>query len=119
MFRWTYLISAFCLKNSGRCVCFPMYILPNGPGPCGTVERSKMWDTVTGECNQELRGQTVRIWSLVVLWTGELASGSMDSTIRIWDMNTGECKQILREHTGWVSSLALLRNGQLVSGSYI
>ena len=64
-----------------------------------------------------LKGHTWYVSSLVVLPTGELASGSWDNTIRVWDTDTGECKQVLKGHTGSVFSLVVLPTGELASGS--
>ena len=62
-----------------------------------------------------LKGHTGWVYSLVVLPTGELASGSGDSTIRVWDTDTGECKQVLKGHTEAAFSLVVLPNGELAS----
>ena len=64
-----------------------------------------------------LKGHTGWVYSLVVLSTGELASGSPDKTIRVWDTDTGECKQVLKGHTDHVYSLVVLPTGELASGS--
>ena len=65
-----------------------------------------------------LKGHTGWVWSLVVLPTGELASGSGDKTIRVWNTDTGECKQVLKGHTNTVLSLVVLPTGELASASY-
>ena len=64
-----------------------------------------------------LKGHTICVSSMVVLPTGELASGSYDNTIRVWDTDTGECKPVLKGHTGYVLSLVVLPTGLLASGS--
>ena len=65
-----------------------------------------------------LKGHTDYVRSVVVLPTGELASGSRDTTIRVWDTDTGECKQVLKGHTRAVWSLVVLPTGELASGSW-
>ena len=56
------------------------------------------------------------IFSLAVLKNGDLASGSIDETIKVWNADDGSLIRTL-EHSGDVSALAVLQNGFLVSGS--
>lgn len=64
-----------------------------------------------------MKGHTSRLYSLLSLPNGDLASASADKKIRIWNLNSGECKIILTGHIEYVCSLALLPNGDLASGS--
>jgi WD40 repeat protein len=57
------------------------------------------------------------VGSLTILPNGDLASGSMDKTIKIWDSNMGLLKRNLTGHTGTVFSVIVLPNGDLASGS--
>ena len=54
--------------------------------------------------------------SLALLLNGNLASGSMDQTIKIWNKDTGSLMKTLKSHTHEVRSLVVLQNGYLASG---
>ena len=48
-----------------------------------------------------------------------IASGSLDSTVRLWDAVTGSCKCILNGHSESVTSLAWNNDGsKFATGSY-
>ena len=51
---------------------------------------------------------------MAVLPNGYLASGSLDTTIKIWNTTTGSEARTLIGHTAWARSLAVLPNGYLV-----
>jgi WD40 repeat protein len=53
----------------------------------------------------------------VLAFSGYLASGSRDSTIRIWNAVENELKSTLLGHSGFVLALAALPNGDLLSDS--
>jgi len=72
----------------------------------------------TDKTIQTLTGHTGGFRSLVVLPDGLLASGSLDSTIRIWNVTNGTCIKTLVGHSDYVTSLVILPNGLLKSGSY-
>jgi WD40 repeat protein len=63
-----------------------------------------------------LTGHT-RLYSVIELRNGNLASASEDNTIKIWDLNTSQAIQTLTGHTGYAFSITELRNGNLVSAS--
>jgi WD40 repeat protein len=44
-----------------------------------------------------------------------LATGSVDSTVRLWDTLTGQCHAILEEHTTEVWAVAMSADGRLVA----
>jgi len=44
----------------------------------------KIWNLISGECIQTLKGHTNVVCSLATLPDNKLASGSSDETIKIW-----------------------------------
>ncbi len=68
-------------------------------------------------CLGTLSGHEDWVYSLAALPNGLLASGSLDSTIRLWDTKHLTCLTTLRGHECWVSALVTLQNGLLASGS--
>lgn len=48
----------------------------------------KVWDIDTGECVHVLRGHFHQIYSVAFDGT-YIASGGLDTTVRVWDANTG------------------------------
>jgi hypothetical protein len=67
----------------------------------------------------QFNGHTNQVLALAVLPNGKLASGSLDSTIRIWDIATQRCESTLRGHDNTGCSLAMLSRGKLASGSHV
>ena len=62
------------------------------------------------------------VWSqavrcLTVLDNGLVASGSVDTSIRIWRLGDGTCVNVLRGHTAPVRGLVALPGGRLASAS--
>lgn len=57
------------------------------------------------------------ITCILCLKNGLIASGNLDSNIRIWDPSTGKCKKILDGHTHAVLCIIELQDGSLISGS--
>ena len=74
-----------------------------------------------GQLRATLEGPIVvprnTVYSLAVLRSGRLASGSSDRTIKIWALATGALVATLEGHRAAVSSLAVLEGGRLASGS--
>ncbi len=64
-------------------------------------------------------GHTDSVISLESLENGYLASGSIDSTIKIWDIENGKLKFTLNESNGGhhdnVETLVVLENGYLAT----
>ena len=54
---------------------------------------------------------------ILILKNGSIASGSLDTCIKIWDLNTGKCIKSLDGHTHAVLWVIELENGFLASGS--
>ena len=58
----------------------------------------RIWDAVTGECEQTLEGHSSYVMSASFSPDGtKVVSGSVDQTARIWDAVTGECEQTWQE----------------------
>jgi WD40 repeat protein len=58
----------------------------------------RIWDAVTGECEQTLEGHSSAVSSASFSPDGtKVVSGSVDQTARIWDAVTGECEQTWQE----------------------
>ncbi|KAL2886498.1 Vegetative incompatibility protein HET-E-1 [Ceratocystis lukuohia] len=73
------------------------------------------WDV----CLRTLEGHGRAVRSVVFSNDGQrLASGSLDSTVKIWDATSGACLQTLEGHRGYVYSVVFSNDGQrLASGS--
>jgi len=83
------------------------------PGVCATV--LEFLQEFKGELVWTCRGHSEAISDIVALSGTEVASASLDGTIRIWDSGSGT--KILRGHTDAVRALALLGDGLLASSS--
>ena len=64
-----------------------------------------------------MTGHTRHVIALKLTKKGELASGSLDKTIKIWNLNDGTLKRTLTGHTGEVWALEMLNNGDFASGA--
>ena len=85
----------------------------------GSGEIVRIWNTATGELEDELEGHTDDVESLAFSHNGHfIVSGSRDKTVRIWNTATCETRYMLIGHTSEVTSVAISRNDQfVVSGS--
>ena len=44
------------------------------------------------------------VWSVDFHHSGDfIATGSLDSTVKVWDLNTGQCRHTLRQHSDSVN----------------
>ena len=79
----------------------------------------QIWNTATGEWEDELEGHTHHVESVAFSHNGQfLVSGSWDKTVRIWNTATCETAYMLTGHTNQVRSVAISRNDKfVVSGS--
>ena len=60
----------------------------------------RIWDAVTGECEQTLQGHSSAVSSASFSPDGtKVVSGSSDKTVRIWDAVTAECEHSLQGHS--------------------
>ena len=85
----------------------------------GSDEIVRIWNTATGELENELYGHTGEVWSVAFSHNGHfIVSGSDDWTVRIWNRATCETRDILMGLTYGVRSVAISRNDKfVVSGS--
>ena len=74
-------------------------------------------DSLSGEWTRTLKGHTHVVWTLELLDENTLASGSIDTHIRIWNVDSGQCVRTFTGHTEWVLSLRALPGDRLASGS--
>ena len=69
-------------------------------------------------CTQTLEGSD---WVRSVAFSPDgqqIASGSLDCTVKVWDCASGACTQTLEGHSDWVKSVAFSPDGrQIASGS--
>jgi len=77
----------------------------------------RVWDDSVRSCTAVLAGHTDKVYALVVLADGRLASGSADKTVRLWDVAATVCVGMLTGHTDAVAALAALPDGRLVSAA--
>ena len=85
----------------------------------GSDDIVRIWNTVTGELEDELEGHTKWVLSVAFSHNGQfIVSGSEDETARIWNTATCDMRYMLIGHTSAVASVAVSRNDKfVVSGS--
>jgi WD40 repeat protein len=75
----------------------------------GSYEQIKLWDITTGQLIRNLRGHTSLIhYSLDLLNSQTLVSGSQDQTIKLWNWSTGECLSTIKTTGSCIYSLAVI-----------
>ena len=86
----------------------------------GSDEIVRIWNTATGELEDELEGHAGWVRSVAFSHNGcFIVSGSDDTSVRIWNATTCETRYMLTGHTHAVTSVAISRNDKfMVSGSY-
>ena len=79
----------------------------------------RIWNTATGELEDELEGHTSYVKSVAFSHNGQfIVSGSWDKTVWIWNTATSETTYMLMGHTNQVRSVAMSRDDKfVVSGS--
>jgi WD40 repeat protein len=65
----------------------------------------------------DLRGHERGVFSLAVIDQDQIASGSLDKTIRVWNLRSQETIQVLKGHEGGVIGLVSISSRFLVSAS--
>ena len=93
---------------------------PNGGRlASGSDEIVRIWNTATGELEDELEGHTDPVESVTFSHDGHfIVSGSWDKTVRIWNTATCETTNMLMGHMNAVTSVAISRDDKfVVSGS--
>ena len=85
----------------------------------GSDEMVRIWNTTTGELEDELEGHTNPVRSVAFSHNGcFIVSGGSDQTIRIWNIVTCKTTCMLTGHKAAVMSVAISRNDKfVVSGS--
>ena len=86
----------------------------------GSDEIVRIWNTATGELEDELEGHTKGVQSVAFSHNGHfIVSGSEDWTVRIWNRATCKTRYTLTGHTSDVRSVAISRDDKfVVSGSH-
>ncbi|KKP02372.1 hypothetical protein THAR02_05524 [Trichoderma harzianum] len=79
----------------------------------------KIWDTLTGQCQQTLQGYGERNVSLVVFSHDSrlVASVSDDYLIRVWNRATGRCHKILQGHANSITAVAFSHDSKLIASA--
>jgi WD40 repeat protein len=83
---------------------------------CSSDKKIKIWSN-QGDCLKTLKGHTNGIICLCLLYNGNLASGSLDKTIKIWTLELETCILTLKGHKRGVTSLVTNKTRELFSAS--
>ncbi|KAF8055486.1 Plaa [Scenedesmus sp. PABB004] len=90
--------------------------MPNGAVVSGSFDGVVMvWDAASGAAVHTLRGHQYQVSGVVVLPNGDIASASIDKSIKLW--REGKPAGELLGHEGPVLCLAVSEAGELLSGS--
>jgi len=84
---------------------------------CSSDKKIKIWNK-KGDCIETLRGHKNWILCISVLKNGDLASGSLNKTIKIWNIEAVICINTLRGHKKGISTLVTKLSGELFSSSF-
>src|SRR4029453_2549740 len=76
------------------------------------------WDAVTGECVCLLEGHENSVGAVAVSPSGrQLASGGVDTSVRVWDLRTRRALRALSGHTAEVTSVCFSPDGRYVASA--
>ena len=103
--------------HKGEKPYFRLLELRSGNIAAAAWEDLEIIDRKEGNVLHTLRGHKRVINCIEELSSGELVTGSRDSTIRIWDLKNNISLRVLKQHTNWVLCVKEHSNGQLLSGS--
>ena len=103
--------------HKGEKQYFRLLELSSGNIAAAARENLEIIDRKEGNVLRTLRGHENRIRCIEELSSGELVTGSDDSTIRIWDLKNNISLRVLKQHTDCVFCLKEHSSGQLLSGS--
>jgi WD40 repeat protein len=76
-----------------------------------------IWNNKLRAVTNILHGHNDKIYCVLRLSNGQIASGSRDGTIRLWDLEQGICFKLIRLHFSSVHCIIELSNGDLASAS--
>eukprot|EP00850_Spirogloea_muscicola_P015931 SM000126S26307 [mRNA] locus=s126:117967:124577:+ [translate_table: standard] len=89
---------------------------PQGRVVSGSMDaRVLLWDAQSGALLQDLRGHELQVTGVAITASGDVASSSVDKTVRVW--RDGSCINVLHGHESSVLAVLALPSGELVSGS--
>lgn len=89
----------------------PTLLLASG----GADHQIRLWDALTGDCLQALKGHSGWVHSLAFSVDGQLlASGSGDGSVKLWDCRTWDCLATYTNHGSSVYSVAFSPTGDLL-----
>ncbi len=73
----------------------------------------KLWDAATGQEIRTFRGHSNLVMDVAFRPNGrQIASGSLDNTVKLWDPATGKEVFTFRGHTQGVASVAFSMDGR-------
>lgn len=93
-------------------------LLAIGGGEEGVSGEVLVVDTHTWQVVWRLPGHTEVVYTLA--WkpnTHELATGSLDKSLRIWDADRGACTKTLKDHADYLSCIAYSKDGKMFASA--
>ena len=105
-------------SRTAKSFFFAMVAFRNGDFVSGDSEGTVCMRDSRGGRVRHFKGHRRVVHVIVSVGDCMLATGSMDTTVRIWDAKNQACLQCLEGHTSAVLSLAELSMDRLASGSF-